>query len=234
MELTVGASDAKDAKDADFRCDGIADNVEIQSAIDLASKSKIQTRFGHIAEFPQMQEYFSKRYQLTEERIIAATQYVALDQKNANTFSLEFASLLRDSASTFSSVMDILTRKTSTKKSRHYFKDYRKFLVGEVTNIHTRSVTVNDLFPMIIIPYSAFSDPIGGIPRWWTAYNNIKHREVTLHRDGNLANSFTALAALAIIGNELGCFIRTKLFVNVGITYPPNDPSIAEDNILFN
>jgi len=136
--------------------------------------------------------------------------------------------------SAFSSVTDKLVSCIAAEtRNRYDFSDYRRLLINEVSDIHMRVVAVSALFPLIIIPFSALTDPKKGQPRWWRAYNSIKHSEVTQHKEGNLANALGSLAALAILGNQMGCFTRTKLFVNVGIVYPPTDPAISKQRILF-
>jgi hypothetical protein len=234
MDIVVASSDSKDAHKADFRCNGVADNVEIQAAIDSLSSNTLKNKFGNEKWFGEPYTYLTQRYRAIEDRTANTFKFVALDRDNEKTFSYEFAGILKDSGSVFSSVMDNLVRNVTAKTKRRYdFRDYRKFLIDEVSNIHLRVVAVNDLFPMIIIPFSALRDLKRGQPRWWRAYNVIKHSEVIQCQEGNLANAIGSLAALAILGSQMGCFIRTQLFVNVGIAYPPADPATRQERILF-
>ncbi len=236
MQINVAASNATldEVKNADFRCDGIADNVEIQAANDFFSSNILGTQFQNEVWFKKAVTYITQRYRLIEDRMVDSFRYVTLDKENEKTFSYEFAGILRDLGSTFGWVMDILLCNTATKVKKNYdFGDYRKFLINEIPNIDSRSVTVNDLFPMVIKPFSALKDKQKGQPRWWRAYNRVKHADVSQHIDGNLANALGSLAGLAVLGVEMRCFIRTKLFVNVGITYPPRDPAVQKERILF-
>lgn len=234
MDIDVGASNSKDAEKADFRCDGIADNIEIQAAIDSLSSNTLKAKFGNVTGFGELSSYLFQKYRQIEDRMEETFHFVALHKDNENTFSYEFASILRDSGSAFSSVIDELVRKTTSKTKKLYnFRDYRRFLINEVSNIHLCVVAVNPLFPLVIMPFSALRDSKKGQPKWWRAYTVVKHFEVTQHREGNLCNALGSLAALAIVGSQMGCFIRTQLFVNVGIAYPPNDPAIQKERILF-
>jgi len=85
-----------------------------------------------------------------------------------------------------------------------------------------------------IIPLSALRDPEHGEPRWWRAYNLVKHSEATQYREGNLASASGSVAALAILVNEMTGFPLSPIFVNVGIPYPPTAVDVREDRILFN
>lgn len=188
MDKIVAASNSQDAEKADFRCDGIADDIEIQAAIDHDS-SILKAKFGNVTWTAEVSNYLAQKYQQVEDRLEKTFNFVALAKENENTFSYEFASILRDSGSAFGSVMDELVRRTTAKaKKRYDFSDYRRFLISEISDIHIRTVAVNTLFPFIIMPFSALRDPQRGQPKWWRAYTVIKHSEVTQHREGKSAN----------------------------------------------
>jgi hypothetical protein len=70
-------------------------------------------------------------------------------------------------------------------------------------------------------------------PRWWTAYNNVKHHDVQRHTEGNLENALTSVASLAVLKLILCWNISTILFANIGIIYPEGDPSISVQSRIF-
>lgn len=235
MSTFVAASNAPepDKKKADFRCDGISDNIEIQAAIDLGSNT-LAVKFQNASWATELSNYLAQKYRQIEDRLAKTLDFVAPARENRDTFSYEFASILRDTGSAFGSTMDELVRRTTTKpKKRYDFNDYRRFLIDSIPNIHMRVVAVNALFPLIIMPFSALRDSQKGQPKWWRAYTAIKHSEVKQHKEGNLSNTFGSVAALAIIGNQMGAFVRTDMFVNVGVNYPPDDPAIRQERVLF-
>lgn len=105
----VAASDAsdEDKRRANYVCDGIADDVEIQAAID-GSPYMLQREFNDQQWFKEAQSYWKERFRGIEARLSAALGYVQLDRRNRGSFSLEFASILRDAGSVFGSVLDAL------------------------------------------------------------------------------------------------------------------------------
>jgi hypothetical protein len=231
----VAASNAPepDKKKADFRCDGISDNIEIQAAIDLGSNT-LMAKLQETSWATEITNYLAQKYTLIEDRLARTLGFVALARENGDTFSYEFASILRDTGSAFGSTMDELVRRTTTKAKKSYdFRDYRRFLVDTIPSIHTRVVVVNALFPLIIMPFSALRDPQKGRPKWWRAYTAIKHSEVRQQKEGSLSNAFGSVAALAIIGSQMGAFSRTDLFVNVGVSDPPDELAIRQGRVLF-
>ncbi|MBN1367036.1 MAG: transposase [Dehalococcoidales bacterium] len=146
----------------------------------------------------------------------------------------EFASLLRDCGSIFSSVMDALVKGSNAiTKDRSDFGDYRVYLKKQIPDIHRRTLQVRPRFPAgMIIPFEALQDQTG-TPGWWIAYNRIKHSEYDEFRSGNLEHSLTALAAIALLGFFMSWFISDQLFVNVGIVYPERSIDMTPERRLF-
>jgi hypothetical protein len=143
---------------------------------------------------------------------------------NRNVFSYEYGSILRDSGSVFSSIMDRLLRETiPERQSEEYdIRDYRKWLIKEIDKIHLLSVEIN--YPLerrYLLPFKDLDKEDNRL-EWWTAYNNIKHSDVDNFRDGNLKNAFNSLGALAIlyavIDSNNGSAIRA--FDSIGLVKP--------------
>ena len=111
MDRKVAASNASDGQKqkADFCCDGIADQIEIQAAIDFPSGT-LRVKLSHTEWVPKLSAYLSKEYQQIENRLEETLDFVALVKEHGNTYSHKFTSILRDSGSVFSSVMDELVR----------------------------------------------------------------------------------------------------------------------------
>ena len=72
-----------------------------------------------------------------------------------------------------------------------------------------------------------------GTPRWWDAYNAVKHHEYDEFRQGNLENCVNAVAALALLGYEMSAFTSDPLLVNVGLRYGEGVVDLAEERRLF-
>ncbi len=235
-QIRVAAFDSpkSERESADFRCDGVSDDVEINVAIDLPGKlNLLKTKYGASRWFKETSDYLGQRYQQEEGRMEEAFKFVTLSRDNGSVYSYEFSSILRDTGSSIGSVLDMLIRNTTTKPRKYYnFRDYCLFLSTNIPDIHLRSVSVNSLFPMVLIPFSALGTTQPK-PKWWLAYTKVKHSEVSDCKQANLSNALGSLAALAILGTLLACFIRTRLFVNVGLVYPSGDPAVSSERILF-
>lgn len=169
--------------------------------------------------------YLLSRRIFIQNRLVYTFRYIDLDENNSKTFSYEYASILRDIGSVFSSVMHAYIVGSTGKAKKTDINDYRKLLLDATPNIHNYSVALRPHKAIAtIIPLSSFKSH-DGIPMWWTAYNKIKHSEYDSYRSGNLGNSINALAALKILEHFSGLMQSDDLWVNVGINYPETDPS---------
>jgi len=194
----------------------------------------LSNKFAGQGWFQRATSYLSSRFPPVEERLQNAFRYVELHTDNRATFSYEFASILRDSGSLFSSVADALVAGAKAMTGRRYdFGDYRGFLQGEVPDIYRRTVTLRSCFPAgIVVPFEELQTATG-IPVWWHAYNQVKHHEYDEFRMGNLENCVSAVSALALLGHLMGIFISDAMFVNVGIAYPENSVDMSNERRLF-
>jgi hypothetical protein len=237
--VLVAASDATPGskKRAGYICDGTADDVEIQAAIDGlpgGGGAVLRDRFQGEEWFSRAKSYWGSRFPSVEARLQTAFRYVELHRENGKTFSYEFSSILRDSGGIFASVADALVRGASAAPKRRYdFPDYRDFLRKEDTDLHRRTVDLRAVFPAsVVVPFEELQTK-RGIPAWWNAYNKVKHREYDEFRKGNLENCVTAVCALVLLGAMMGAFVSDSLFVNVGMAYKEDPIDLSDERRLF-
>ena len=183
-------------------------------------KNIIYSKFGKEPWYNHILSYIIQRYFSIEDRMIETFRYVHCHPNNQKTFSYEYASILRDSGSVFSSVVDRLVKETSSVSRRLNIKDYLNWLRQEVENIHLIAAEINYPLPCtLLVPFNTLKD--GNIPKWWTAYNHVKHMEIDKIHEGNFENALNSVAALAILLAlmEPGG-IKIKLFPYIGFFYP--------------
>jgi len=194
----------------------------------------LENKFRDQDWFADAASYLSSRFPSVEARLHATFRYVGLHIENRNTFSYEFASVLRDAGSIVGSVLDALLRGVrGVPKGQYTFADYRDFLRSEVPDIHKRSIHVRPCFPKgTVVPFEELRSPTG-TPDWWNAYNQVKHSEYDEFRIGNLENCVAAVSALALLGFLMGVLGADWLFVNVGIAYDDNSIDMSDERRLF-
>ena len=200
---------------------------------DLLITGELYGKYKNEDWYHEIHSYIQNKYVHLEKRLLNSFNYVQLDKDNGTTFSNEFSSILRDSGSVFSSLIDKIYRKVNPNiKKKLFFKDYRKFILNECPNFPFRTISIRMLFPFKLKPYEAFKD-LNGIPKWWDSYNKIKHLDIEKRKEGNLKNTINAVGALAILLGELTRIKDTALFSNIGMIFRPDKRDIQPDRILF-
>lgn len=168
----------------------------------------------------QASEYLKERRIFVQKRFIECMRYVDVHSENSETFSYEFASILRDCGSIFSSVLDAMLKGSAfIVKDKTNIADYKSFLKAQDNTVHLYSVHFRNRFPYgLILPLYSLKKT--ETPRWWDAYNEVKHSEYNAYHFGNLGNATTALASLVILETILLCKSRSdEIWTSVGLQY---------------
>lgn len=195
----------------------------------------LQRKSGGQDWFKDATRYWASRFPPIEARLETAFRFVELSTDNRSTYSFEFASILRDCGSVFGSVCDALLRGSmgASRGTQYNFGHYRDFLKQEMPNIHELTIQIRPIFPKgLIFPFEELRTESRS-PQWWDAYNKVKHSEYDEFREGNLENCVTALAALVLLGSELGMFVSDPLFVNVGSPHANFSIDTSTERYLF-
>jgi len=140
-----------------------------------------------------------RRYSSIEDRFIETLRYVEFHPTNSGVFSYEYASLLRDIGSVFSSILDTFVRETSEIDERKILdiRHYREFIIKEIDAVHDLGTGLkNTPKTLVVVP---FKDIREGKLSWWDAYNSVKHSDIQDYTLGNLGNVLYGLASLAIL-----------------------------------
>jgi hypothetical protein len=164
-------------------------------------------------------EYLKERRTFVQKRFIECTRYVEVHCENCNTFSFEFASILRDCGSVFGSVLDAMIKGSAFRSRRTTtIANYKSFLKAQDDRAYLYSVHFRSRFPNgLILPLYFLKST--GSPKWWLAYNKVKHSEYDEYRSGSLGDAATALAALVVLETFFGRPITDEIWTNIGSRY---------------
>ena len=181
----------------------------------------------------QASEYLKERRTFIQKRFVECMRYVDVHSDNSETFSYEFASILRDGGSVFSSVLDAMIRGSAfTSKHQTSIADYKSFLKAQDDTVYLYSVHFRSRFPNgLILPLYSLKNTKS--PRWWDAYNEVKHSEYNAYRLGNLGNATTALASLIILETILGKPRSDEIWTNIGLQYEEESFDMHAMKLLF-
>lgn len=139
--------------------------------------------------------------------------------QRTETFSYEFASILRDCGSVFSSVLDAMIKgSVFLTKSKTNISDYKSFLGAQDYTVYLSSVHFRSRFPYgLILPHYSFKNNQN--PKWWLAYNKVKHSEYDARQFGNLGDAAAALASLVTLEMTFGMPKIDEIWTNIGLQY---------------
>lgn len=165
-------------------------------------------------------EYLEQRRAFVQKRFVDCMQYVEVHSENCDTFSYQFASILRDCGSVFGSVLDAMIRGSGfAVRGQTDITDYKSFLKAQDNTMYLASVHFRRRFPNgLILPLYSLKTRRNN-PGWWLAYNKVKHSEYDEYRFGNLGNAATALASLVILETVFGKPSTDKIWTNIGSQY---------------
>lgn len=166
--------------------------------------------------YVQASQYLKERRAFIQKRFLGCMRYVDVHSENSETFSYEFSSILRDCGSVFSSVLHAMLKGSGfTSKDITTIAEYRSFLTAQDNTVYLYSVHFRSRFPDgLILPLYSLKN--NKSPRWWDAYNEVKHSEYDANRSGNLGNATTALASLIILETIFGKPKTDEIWTNIG------------------
>jgi hypothetical protein len=186
--------------------------------------------------FDDVLRYIDENYYYQEERLMQTFRYVKLDKKNGKTFSLEYSSILRDVGAIFISTMDELYKNIDPDPNDYpNINQFRPLLLAHNNKISGQLVEVKPLKHtgrFRIWPFSAFKKS-NGLPKWWNAYNKIKHGDIRNYEFGNLKNTIIALGATFLLLAGLTNRSESELFYHYGLLSEDEEKEEFKSTRLF-
>lgn len=133
-------------------------------------------------------------YLMLERRFTETLQYVELDKRNFDTFSMEFASQIRE----IGSEIDIVFKELLgfSQGERKNINDYINGIEQKHEDMFDRKILVKDIS---ITPFENLNKRKPSELEWWKAYNDIKHGRVANYQEANLKNVLMLLSVLYLL-----------------------------------
>ncbi len=179
-------------------------------------------------------DYLATTQHAIASRFEESCRYVSLHHKNANAFSYEFASILRDACSAFGSfsgaVVQCLNPKNKDPKIAGFFDLYSLY-APEFPKDYIDVVVLSGPRRRLQ-PFCGWTR--GKPPAWWSAYNKVKHSEYKHAEEGNLQNATNAVAAVEIILRRATLNRKgTGLFSPWGCPWDPGEPGTRIQRLFY-
>ena len=180
--------------------------------------------FKTFSWFTEVRDYVELRYEALVNRYKNTFNYVTPHKENSYTYSYEYASILRDSASAFDSTLKCFIRKGELEYDDriHGMLDFLRKYEPQLEYIHLRFLHYGGfLYP--------FKPEKNGLPCWWNAYNDIKHDEIVNISQGNFRNALLSLSALGVLKYSIGRSDELGIFTMVGYSFSKQETKYHTD-----
>ena len=152
-------------------------------------------------------------YLAIENDFLAIEKFIAIDEKNYQTFSNEFTKQLLTICGELDVQLKFLCRLINANSTSSKIKDYANELSSILTEINDFTIISKQNHSIEIQPWKDWS--ASSSPNWWIDYQKVKHfrldfdntRNIYNYEKANLKNTFYALSALF----SIEMFIYKKL-----------------------
>lgn len=143
-------------------------------------------------------KYYVDYFSMLEERLYNMKRYIAFEEENLNTFSIELASIINDCCGLINGFCtELCLEKKSNyndNNTRFNIKDYCEMLKSDKYQVE--ALVYVDKFK--IQPWEACvnNDTDKFNINWWKAYNSIKHSGKPNFSQATLKNAFSCMAGM--------------------------------------
>jgi len=125
------------------------------------------------------------------------SRFIEFDQQNFECFSVEISRILLASGAEVDVVCKQICRKLNSGSSANSINNYRNEIWAAYPNIPDFEVLL-PRYGLTLTPWSSWNVP-NNPPKWWTAYNKIKHHRDAEYDKANLKNALNAVGGLFIM-----------------------------------
>lgn len=153
-------------------------------------------------------------YQRLESDFVNTLNYVALEEDNYATYSIEYERQILSIGSEVDILCKLICHEVTPDKTPRNMPEYYPILLN--INGFWNSKVHCFKQDILIAPFDQWTDTKR--PEWWDAYNAIKHNRINddNYKKGNLKNTFDALAGLYVLCRFL--------YKQIAKEHPYNEP----------
>ncbi len=124
------------------------------------------------------------------------SRYIEFTNDNLKTYSIELAHLLFAAASEVDVIAKLLCKQINPLSMADDILAYQKEIIPAFPKIKEMAVTI-PRYALKFQPWKNWGPKQS--PRWWQAYNKVKHERNTHFKDANLQHALNAIGGLFIL-----------------------------------
>lgn len=162
-------------------------------------------------------KYYVDYFSMLEERLYNMKRYIAFEEENLNTFSIELASIINDCCGLINGFCTELCQEKQKKvegktKTKFDIRDYKKMLQqGDYlieTLVYVGKFKIQPWEDCVVNKTNNVNI------NWWKAYNSIKHSGKPNFSQATLKNTFSCMAGMFALLTMYDFKIMTNTMVN--------------------
>lgn len=184
--------------------------------------------------------FYWRNFLSLEKNLFDILEYVQIDKKNFNTFSIKNARLILSVGGEIDSILKNLCNQINNIKKHENINDYRGTILKYYGNKFGRKKTYVVNYDIIFSPWKDWNKKKIKNPDWWSDYNKIKHNREDNFDKANLKNILYCMAGLHIAlffynqevgGHGSGMFYDESW--GSGVDRVGDSKDLNEDTVLF-
>jgi len=125
------------------------------------------------------------------------SRFIEFDRQNFKCFSVEISRILLASGAEIDVVCKQICKKLNPNSSADKIHTYRDEIWAAYPHIPDFEVLL-PRYGLTLTPWSSWNVP-NNPPKWWTAYNKIKHHRDAEYDQANLKNALNAVGGLFVM-----------------------------------
>lgn len=138
-------------------------------------------------------DYYANYFAMLEDRLFNTERYVACEQDNLKTYSLEFVSIINECGGLINGFCVELCNLEEHKKDEYDIRDYKNYIIKHY-NQYIENIVYCGRFTLM--PWQRLKSETGNSPKWWGIYNSIKHGGSAQFKEANLENTISCMAGM--------------------------------------
>lgn len=119
-----------------------------------------------------------------------------LQLKNVHSIAIEFAKLLLSICSEIDVICKLICHEIDPHKKVKNIDQFRSIIKNKFPKFHSTTIHV-PIMDISLKPWDSWS--FNENPKWWKAYNGVKHKRNMYYHNANLKNTLDALSGLLAV-----------------------------------
>jgi hypothetical protein len=131
-----------------------------------------------------------------EDDLMRLSRFIEFNELNYECFSIENTRILIAAAAETEVICRQICKQLAPTSSANNIMEFRDEIINGYPRFSQLSVSI-PRYGITLLPWDSWNKP-GNVPKWWTAYNKMKHERDSHYHLASLENVLNAVAGLYV------------------------------------